>query len=419
MSRRRSRRPATSESDVQGYICFSAQDWWYFNRGHSDFQLMTRVAQRHPVLLVNSLGMRMPTRATTSTPWHRIMRKIRSASRGLRRPVADLPNFHVFTPLFLPIYGDGVASRINRNLVAAQVRLAARIVGIGRPAVVVTLPTAWPVARRIPRSRTVVYRSDRYSALPEANGSLVSALERQLLMASDVAFFASSALLEDEQHLARRPVLLSHGIDLQQFQPAECLTPHALLTGVASPRVGYVGMIDDYTIDRGLLARLAEDHPQATIVLAGPVDSDLSTLLEHDNVVHLGVLPFSEVPAVLAGLDVLIMPWQRNEWIRYCNPIKLKEYLAVGRPVVSTDFPEARRLDDVIATAADDGEFSALVGEALAGRGRASPSIRRQAVSKETWDAQTTRLMAFTEQLAELTAPEGGERVWVRGDTPQ
>lgn len=381
-----------------GFVCFSAQDWWYFNRGHSDFQLMTRVARTRPVLLVNSIGMRMPTRGTTSAPLVRIRRKVRSALRGLRRPVADLPSFHVFTPLFLPVYGDGPAARINQALVLIQVRAAAWWLGIHRPALIVTLPTAWPVARRMGRARTVAYRSDRYSALPEADGSMVAALEADLMGAADVTLFASSALMAEEEHLARRSVLLTHGIDLEQFPPASDLRPHPRLDGLPRPRIGYVGMIDDYTVDRALLERVANDHPEAMVVLAGPVDSDLTALLAIENVEHIGVLPFDEVPAVLAGLDVLLMPWQQNEWIRHCNPIKLKEYLAVGQPVVSTDFPEVQRFADVVAIAADAGEFSHLVGEAMAGRSSASPQQRRHAVSKETWDVQAALLISLVEQ---------------------
>lgn len=383
----------SSALEPDGYVAFSAQDWWYFTRGHSDFQLMTRVARHRPVLFVNSLGMRMPRPGSSSTPFARIGRKLASVARGLRRPLEDVPGFHVLTPLFLPVYGDGFVARANGWLVATQLRLAMHRIGIRRPAVVVTLPTAWPIARRLDRCSTAVYRSDRYSALPEADTSVVEGLERDMLADADVAFFASSALLEAEAPLTRRPVLLRHGIDLDLFRPATELRTHERLAEVGTPRAGFVGIIDAYTVDTGLLETVAGKYPDVEIVLAGPVEVDIGDLLAHPNVHHMGVLPFDEVPAFLAGLDVLLMPWQRNEWIKHCNPIKLKEYLAVGKPVLSTDFPEARAYESVMSIAHDSDEFVSMLGDLVSGRAVGTPEERRAAVAEETWDVQAERLM--------------------------
>jgi GT2 family glycosyltransferase len=386
---------------VDGFVCFSAQDWWYFSRGHSDFQLMTRVARTHPVLLVNSLGMRMPTPGRTVTPWRRIARKLRSASHGLATPLDDVPGFHVLTPLFLPVYGDGWLARANQRFVAAQVRRAVARLGMSHPAVVVTLPTAWPVARRLRRARTIAYRSDRYSALPEADGALVARLERELLAAADATVFVSAELLATEGSLARRSVLLRHGVDVERFRAAADLGQHSRLAGIPHPRVGYVGMIDAYTVDIGLLERLANDHPDVEFVLAGPTDIDISRLLSHSNVHHVGVLPHDEVPSFLASIDVALMPWQHNEWIRHCNPVKLKEYLAVGLPVVSTDFPEARRFGELITIARDADHFSASIRDALDGSVSTVRERRRAAASQETWDAQAARLVEVAKHLAD------------------
>ncbi|MCZ7627703.1 MAG: hypothetical protein M5U19_00705 [Microthrixaceae bacterium] len=376
-----------------GYVSFSAQDWWYFTRGHSDFQLMTRVAQHDPVLFINSLGMRMPRPGASSTPFARMGRKLASVARGLKAPLKDTPDFHVLTPLFLPVYGDGFISRLNGWLVATQVRAAMRRIGIRRPAVVVTLPTAWPVARRLDRCSTIVYRSDRYSALPEADTSVVEALERDMLAEADVALFASSALLEAEATSTRRPVLLRHGVDLDMFRPAAELTAHQRLATVGTPRVGFVGIIDAYTVDTRLLETIAGKYPRRRVRVGrtgggGP----RRTACAPKRASH-GVLPFEEVPAFLAGLDVLLMPWQDNEWIKHCNPIKLKEYLAVGRPVLSTDFPEARGYVDVIDIAHDSDEFVSMLGDLLSGRSAGSPAERRAVAASETWDKQVEKLI--------------------------
>lgn len=371
-----------------GVVCFSAQDWWYFSHGHSDIQLMTRLAADRPVLFVNSLGLRMPRPGSSSAPLSRILRKIRSAARGLATPVPDLPDFHVLTPFFLPLYGQGVAASLNRWSVRAQVRLALWRLGIRRPDVVVTLPTAWPIAEGLQRRRTVAYRSDRYSALPEADTSTVLALEHDLLAAADAACFSSLPLLEDEAPLTGRPVLLRHGIDTGVFDPAAHAEPHPDVVAVPGPRMGFVGTIDAYTIDLELLELLADRCPDATLVLVGRIDTWVDDLLARPNVRYLGEVSFEDVPSVMAGLDVGLMPWQDNEWIAHCNPVKLKEYLAMGLPVVSTTFPEVEPYRDVVGVAADAESFVAAVRDAVRGDGVGTPLSRRQAVGGETWDEQ-------------------------------
>ena len=89
-------------------VCFSGQDWWYHNRAHSDFQLMLRVAEVRRVLLVNSIGMRLPIPGRSSQPFRRLVRKAASMLRGLRQPVEGLPGFTVFTPFLLPFYDNGI-----------------------------------------------------------------------------------------------------------------------------------------------------------------------------------------------------------------------------------------------------------------------------------------------------------------------
>ena len=91
------------------------------------------------------------------------------------------------------------------------------------------------------------------------------------------------------------------------------------------------------------------------------------------------------------------MPWLRNDWIEHSNPIKLKEYLALGLPVVSTDFPEVHYYSDAIAIARDADHFVGLVREALQGRALGTEQTRRARVEGSTWDRQADALVALGE----------------------
>lgn len=384
---------AIGPADV-GWVCFSAQDWWYHNRAHSDFQLMRQVARSEPVLLVNSLGMRLPRRGRDTTVGRRFRRKLASMARFVRRPDGELPGFHVMTPVFLPIYGSVLGRWVNGVLVAAQVRAVSRRLGMRRPAVMVTLPTAWEAARRLRRRALVVNRSDRYSALPQADREMVRDLEERLLAEADVAVYTSHALLEEERALVgERGRYLGHGVDVAHFRRTD---EHPALRHLATPRVGFFGGLDDYTVDLALLARLADHLPDLPFVLVGDANGDIADLVARSNVHWFGRRPYSEIPAFGSGFDVALMPWLDNEWIRYSSPIKLKEYLALGLPVVSTPFPELDHVPEGLVTvAAGAQDMAGAIRRQLAQDPQ--PERRRASVLGETWESKAARLQELVE----------------------
>jgi glycosyltransferase involved in cell wall biosynthesis len=381
-----------------GWVCYSAQDWWYHNQSHSDFQLMRGVARTEPVLLVNSIGMRFPMPGKTSSPGLRVLRKLRSAARFVRRPDPAVPWFHVMTPLFIPVYSRPLVRVVNGWLVHLQVAAASRWVGIRRPVVFVTLPTAWDAARHLSRRCLIMNRSDRYSALPEADASVVRPLEESLLKDADLVVYTSHMLLEEESDLVDdRARFLGHGVDVEHFAAGDV---HPELTDVPRPRVGYFGGIDDFTVDLDLLRAVADHIEEAQLVLVGDASScDISDLIQRPNVHWFGQRPYAEVPAFGAGFDVALMPWLDNDWIRHSNPIKLKEYLALGLPIVSTPFPELEHLPDGLVTSAAGADaFVAAVRAALVGTG--SPTERRRAVSEETWANKVDVLRALAAEAS-------------------
>ena len=130
---------------------------------------------------------------------------------------------------------------------------------------------------------------------------------------------------------------------------------------IPHPRIGFFGNLRDQLVDFDLLERLARELPHVQVVLVGDATRAMERLTAHSNIHWFGFRPYNDVPRYGAGFDVAIMPWNDNEWIRNCNPIKLKEYLALGLPVVSTDFPEVRRYESVVRIARDADDFVRLV----------------------------------------------------------
>ncbi|MCU1459029.1 MAG: glycosyl transferase, family 2 [Actinomycetia bacterium] len=390
--------------DQPGYICFAAVDWWYHNRAHSELQLMTRLARTRKVLLVNSIGMRMPLPGRSTKFMFRIWRKLKSTLKLVKHPIPDTPNFAVLSPLILPFYSTPWARKLNAVLVRGQVRAAQRWLGIRDPIIVVTIPTAWEVVKPMRRRALIFNRIDKHSSFDEADEGYIAAMEHQLLAHSDVTLFVSKALLDEEMpETDGHGVFFDHGVDVERFDAAATLAEPEDLRAIPHPRIGFFGGLDDYVIDFDLLERLARDIPDAQLVLVGEATCSMERFDRYTNVHWLGYKPYAEIPRYGAGFDVGILPRLDSKWSKYTNPIKLKEYLALGIPVVTRDLPEAHRYAEWIRIAGDDDAFVAATAAALADGGPGTPSERKRVVAGDTWDARTDELIERCENAGNLS----------------
>ncbi|MCC7066025.1 MAG: hypothetical protein IT456_24730 [Planctomycetes bacterium] len=379
-------------------ICFCGQDWWYHNRAHSDFQLMTRAAKYRKVLLINSIGMRMPMPGRSPLPWKRIWRKLKSMLRHTRRPLVEAPNYTVMTPVLFPFYGSEKARAFNARSIRSQVERQARKLGIKDPHIIVTVPTAWDVAKEMQCSSLVYNRSDKHSAFSEADQGMIRGLEHELLTRADGVLYSSRAFRDSERELTgERAHFLDHGVDTKHFAPrgrTEALAGY----DCKRPIIGFFGGLDDYVIDFDLLERLAKERPNYTLVLIGDATLSMERLTRYPNVRHLGFKPYAEIPDFGADFDVSIMPWLDNDWIRSCNPIKLKEYLSLGQEVVTTYFPEVEHYLDHVHVARSGDEFLAKIDEVV--EGKKAKGDRKALLGKATWDDRTQELLQILDGIA-------------------
>lgn len=379
-------------------LCFGAVDWWYHNRGHFDLQILRELTSHVPVLYVNSIGMRFPQVREGAVFGTRIQRKLRSMGRGLTR-VRD--RFAVYSPLSVP---GRVAQRLSAPFLALQVGRAARRLGFKSPLLWISSPAAWAVAGRLGERGLVYCRTDRYEAFPGVHSESVARWDRALKGAADVTFFCATALFRSEGGECENPIFVDHGVDFEAFaKGAEGEEPEDL-RGIPRPRVGFIGSIDAHTFDAELFTAIVDRLPDVQFVLVGG-----STLppgrLERPHVHLLGQKPYEEVSSYPGHCDVLIMPWNQSPWIRSCNPVKLKEYLAAGRPVVTTWFDELERYEGYVRVARDADSFVAAIGAALADPEGAAERLRDR-VRDETWTRQAERALA--QIRAALTARSGG-----------
>ncbi|MGL6164519.1 MAG: glycosyltransferase, partial [Aeromonas veronii] len=224
-----------------------------------------------------------------------------------------------------------LAGKINGHWLAAQIRR--QLPELDRPLLWISLPSAVDLIGKLEERAVIYYCGDDFSALAGVDHQAIAHCEARLVEKADLILAASPALASRfPPHKTR---LLSHGVDLELFMPPR-ERPADLPSG--RPIAGFYGSLSDW-IDIPLLAETAAALPHWDLVLIGPVQTDISPLKGLPNIHLLGPRPHHTLAAYAQHWQVSLLPFVDNAQIRACNPLKLREYLAAGRPIVSTDFP--------------------------------------------------------------------------------
>ena len=380
-------------------LCFGDSDWWYHNRGHADMQFMRRFAKHCRVLYVNSLGVRAPSVSEGRMFFRRVARKLGSVARFLRDGGEGFP---VMSPLFAPFF-EGLKGAILRRSLQWQLRSALWWLHMRRPLIWVACPSAACVFDELAGVGVVHQLSDCYAALHGGPADVAVRMEKRIAERADLVICSSHQLLDRARALYGKGEYVDHGVDFDLFaSAAEKQQIPEELANIERPIIGFFGNIDGNTVDRALLEAVIQLRSQYQFVLVGSMADEFQYLRQFPNVTAVPRQPYQRIPQFGAAFDVCIMPWLQNEWIEHCNPVKLKEYLALGKPVVSTPFPELRRVQSLCIEAAGAEAFAAAVDRALLERDEQASEKRRDWAAQNTWDAKF-------EQVIELLKVRGIE----------
>jgi len=375
-----------------GVVHFGNVDWWYHNRGHSSVRMATRIAKHVPTLWINSIGMRMPIPGKTEIAWSRYWRKIKSLARGLKRDPQS--GMYIYSPLFVPLYSEKML-QFNGWLLALQVKILRWRLNMKHPSAVVSMPTMTPAVEKLKWNKILFERCDDFTTLPEADKDRIAALEKRLLEISDTAIYVHEGLMERELGLVKESVLIGHGVDFDKFVAARNNPDNSILD-VPKPIIGFFGGMDDYRMDVELMIKIAR-HIPGTLVLIGPKQMDLSSVLAEKNVKHIDQISPDELATYAANFDVGIIPFLQNDFNKMCNPIKLKEYLALAYPSVVMALPAFEEYKSLIYSSNSHQEFLDNIDKALTENDPSLIEKRRAAVSSSDWDnvaARVAKLLA-------------------------
>jgi glycosyltransferase involved in cell wall biosynthesis len=369
-----------------------ADDW---GRHPSSCQhLIGHLLDRHEVWWVNTIGMRRPRldRATVSRGLEKLGHWLRLAGRpgqgDLRRPTH--PHLHVLNPRMWPSFGSVLERRINRDMLVRQ--LGPHLAAMPEPPIAVTnIPIVADLIGCLPVRRWVYYCVDDFAEWPGLDGKTLHAMEERLIDRVDV-LVAVSPNLREKLGKRREPVhLLTHGVDLERWDGSNDSSlrngSSGLLDGLKRPLILFWGVVDR-RMDVAFLERLAGDLTGGTIVLVGPESDPDPALARLPRVFRHPAVPFAELPGIARAARVLIMPYADLPVTRAMQPLKLKEYLATGQPVVVRDLPATRTWADALDLAETPEAFSRAVRERLS---TGLPAPQRQArarLAEESWAAK-------------------------------
>lgn len=365
---------------------------------------MRKFAQAgNKVIFVNSISMGLPGLAHKDL-LPRIKRKLGSYSKLARRTSEGIT---VVSPASLPFFGSAAARSINRRLLGAQIKRLARNRGLANPILWIAIPTAADMIGTFDESAVVYQVSDKYDANTmdhATDPALIRRLHEKAIDAADLIFYSGRKLFTEATRGCERSHLLEQGVDYDHWrrvgEGAVEVAPE--VAKISRPRLGYFGAIEPWLVDQELIKRAARERPEWQWVFIGNKSRGLE-IEDLPNTHFLPPVPYADLPSFAAGFDVCVLPWETEQsFTSYGSAIKVREYLATGKPVVISPLPEYEPMRDVLRIARTRDDFIRLVEEALHDSDPADAARRQAAVSSGTWDARAEWVSALIERVLAL-----------------
>ncbi|RCJ36838.1 UDP-galactopyranose mutase [Nostoc punctiforme NIES-2108] len=273
-------------------------------------------------------------------------------------------------------------------------------------------PMAIAFTRHLQPQAVVYDCMDELSAFQGASPTLKN-YEAELFSRADLVFTGGQSLYESKVNQHPNVYAFPSSVDVAHFGQARNVQEPEDQAHIPHPRLGFFGVIDE-RMDIELLAGIAEARPDWHLVIIGPVVKiDPANLPQHENIHYLGGRDYKQLPAYLAGWDLAMLPFARNESTRFISPTKTPEYLAAGRPVVSTSIRDVVRPygeSKLVRIADTVSEFVAAAEQAMQEDTPASEWLSRVDVflEKISWDRTWASMMKLIDSA--IAARDGEDK---------
>jgi len=381
-------------------ICISSIDWDFIWQGHQEI-MATFAKNGNRVIFIENTGARMP--GIRDIP--RVIRRIKnwfSGAKGIRK---ENDNLYIYSPLTLPFPYWRFATWINRHLILSVLEKWIRIMDFTNPVIWVFLPT--PLSLKVIdtlNSQAVIYYCIDNFRGSSASAKKIEKSEIKLLKMADLVFVTSRELYSYCSVYNDRVSIFPFAVNFEEFEKIRLNRVFSLeeLKDIGRPIIGYVGGIHKW-IDLGLIKDLAIRFPSYSFVFVGPIQTDVSVLLKLKNVYFLGKKEHAKIPYFIKNFDICLIPYLVTDYTRNVYPTKLNEYLAMGKPVVSTDLPEISNFnaenDNLILVGKTHEEFIDCIPRVLKDSGTAIVDRRISSAKGNSWQVRVQEMSGLIEDV--------------------
>jgi hypothetical protein len=376
----------TVDSRLRRLIVF-ADDW---GRHPSSAQHIVReLVPRYQTFWINTIGTRSVSFSVSDA--RKVAARLPGWLRGASKSVDGGPS--VLSPPMWPGFRTPWQRTMNQWLISRAVN---RALGVRLPneyrVVLTTLPTTADLQRVIDADRWIYYRVDDFSSWPGVDNAVMAEMESQLIASVDCVV-AASDVLGVLPGAGRAAGVVTHGVDLAHWRTSSALSMPAWWRSLRRPIFLFWGLIDS-RLDVEWCTRLKQQlGSEGSIVLLGPRAASVPAM--PPGIVMPGPQPYADLPRFAQGADVLLFPYAATASTQTIQPLKLKEYLATGKPVVGRMLPSIREWADAADLVEQTDDFVALAVM----RGRIGiPAGQRHARNRlacESWPSKAEQLEGF------------------------
>ena len=386
----------------ENIICISSIDWDFVWQGHQEI-MSTFARNGNKVLFIENTGIRTPTFKDIPRLKKRITNWLKSV-KGFRE---EMENLFVYSPIVLPFPYLRLLHWINKYMLITPIRKWMKVMEFYNPIVWTFLPTgiALDIINNIDRKLLVYYCiADFYELV--GSPKKVERAENELIRKCDLIFTQGDALNEKCKRLNEKVHIFPFGVKMETFENFQRSCDKILsdIRDMKRPIIGYIGGIHRH-IDFGLVKFIAENHPEWSIILIGPIQTNASQINELDNVILLGKKDFSSLPNYVSQFDVGIIPYNMSGYTQTVFPTKLNEYHAMGKPVVSIGLPEITSFnaknDNLVLVGKTHKEFIDCIAKALNSKNDELVNQRIASAKENSWTRRIERMSDLLEEAIE------------------
>lgn len=380
----------------QDIICISASDWerpW-----GSKQQLMQRLSSGNRILYVEYQAsfLHFCSPVFLFSRINKMFNPIRKIDK----------NLFIFTPYpYLPFgYYFRRVNMINQKILTWALKRAARRLNFKKPILWIYPPCAVDLLNRLDEKLIIYHCAADFpnEKRHHLRNRTICSMEKELVEKSDIVLALTESLYKRHKKINLDTHLFPSAVDgslFSSFLDADTSEPKDMAC-LKKPRIGMVGYLDGRVLDAGLLCHIADSHPEWSLVLIGPkfrYARRFNPLIKKRNVHFLSEKKRSEIPLYIKGLDVCIIPYVTNEFTNNVSPLKLYEYLALGKPVVSTGLEDLGRFKDVVRLSADREDFVRNISLSLGEKDERLVNKRFDFAKENSWDERLAAVSKFME----------------------